>query len=368
MTKLLVVGAGIFGLSTAWSAIKRGATVEIVEQAAIPNPVGSSVDQHRLIRHPYGPQDGYTRMVVDAYAAWDRMWADLGRTLYAHSGTLMFEDRSGGWLAASRAALDSCGIAHRRPSPAELARRYPALIADGFADVVETETGGTLFAGDIVAALAGWLRTKGAALHENARVRDIDPARAAVTLADGRTLSGDALVVTAGPWTNRLVPAMAARMTPSRQTILYLDPPSDWQGIWNDMPLLLDLDEAGTFYLVPPRQGRGLKVGVHTFSNEGDPDEPRVADTAAAEALLAVCARRLARLDAYRIRAAKTCFYDTVADERFIVEPLGARAYVATGFSGHGFKFGSIVGERIAGAAIDGGSPATLTRWAAGHL
>jgi glycine/D-amino acid oxidase-like deaminating enzyme len=52
MTKLLVVGAGIFGLSTAWSAVKQGAKVEIVEQAAIPNPIGSSVDQHRLIRYP----------------------------------------------------------------------------------------------------------------------------------------------------------------------------------------------------------------------------------------------------------------------------------------------------------------------------
>jgi sarcosine oxidase len=108
--------------------------------------------------------------------------------------------------------MDSCGVAHTRP--ADLARRYPALIPEGFADVLEAETGGTLFAGDIVAALADWLRAKGAVLHAGAPVRDIDPARAAATLADGRRLSGDALVVCAGPWTNRLVPVMAARMTP----------------------------------------------------------------------------------------------------------------------------------------------------------
>ncbi|MBI3505988.1 MAG: FAD-dependent oxidoreductase [Proteobacteria bacterium] len=367
MTRLLVVGAGIFGLSTAWSAVKRGLQVELVEQAAIPNPIGSSVDQHRLIRHPYGPQGGYTRMTSDAYGAWDRLWADLGRTLYAPSGTLMFEDVAGSWLAASRTAMDACGVPHTRPSPAELARRYPALIAENFADVLAADTGGTLFAGDIVAALAGWLPAHGAILHAHAAVRDIDPNRNEVTLADGRRLSGDALVVCAGPWTNRLVPAMEARMTPSRQTILYLDPPAGWDGIWNDMPLLLDLAASGTFYLVPPRQGRGLKVGVHTFSNEGDPDEPRVADAAACEHLLAVCARRLARLDEYRIRLAKTCFYDTVADERFIVEPLGPAAYVATGFSGHGFKFGALVGERIAEAVAGGLEAAALTRWAAGH-
>ncbi len=168
MTKLLVVGAGIFGLATAWSAIKRGASVEIVEQAAIPNPVGSSVDQHRLIRHPYGPQGGYTRMTSDAYEAWDRLWADLGQKLSAPSGTLMFGDVAGDWLAASRTAMDACGVAHRRPAAADLARRYPALIADGFADVLEADTGGTLFAGDIVAALAAWLRAHGAVMHANA--------------------------------------------------------------------------------------------------------------------------------------------------------------------------------------------------------
>ncbi len=199
-------------------------------------------------------------------------------------------------------------------------------------------------------------------------MRDIDPASNEARLADGRRLTGDALVVCAGPWTNRLVPSMARRMTPSRQTIVYLDPPADWAGIWNDMPLLLDIAASGTFYLVPPRQGRDLKVGVHTFSNEGDPDEPRVANKAAAEHLLAVCARRLARLGEYRIRSAKTCFYDTVADERFIVEKLGPSAYVATGFSGHGFKFGAVIGERIAGAAIAGADPGALTHWAAGHL
>ncbi len=368
MTKLLVVGAGIFGLSTAWSAVKRGATVEIVDQASIPNPIGSSVDQHRLIRYPYGPQEGYTRMVAQAYASWDRMWADLGRTLYAPSGSLMFEDASDGWIAQSRRTMDACGVASTRPTPADIAGRWPALIPDGFADALASETGGTLFAGDIVAALADWLRARGAVLHAGAKVRDIDPARAAVTLEDGRTLSGDALVVCAGPWTNRLVSPMAGRMTPSRQTIVYLEPPADWAGVWGDMPLLLDKAASGAFYLVPPRQGRGLKVGFHTFSNVGDPDEPRVADAASAEQLLGVCSRRLARLAEYRIVSAKTCFYDTVADERFIVEPLGPNALVATGFSGHGFKFGAVVGERIAGAAIGGDSPAALTRWAAGHL
>lgn len=40
--KVLVVGGGIVGLSTAWSLVKRGFDVELFEQGPLPNPVGSS--------------------------------------------------------------------------------------------------------------------------------------------------------------------------------------------------------------------------------------------------------------------------------------------------------------------------------------
>ena len=78
----LVLGAGIMGLSAAWGLARRGFAVRIVEQDAIPNPRGSSVDHHRLIRHAYGAQAGYMRMVDPAYAAWDMVWRDLGEVLH----------------------------------------------------------------------------------------------------------------------------------------------------------------------------------------------------------------------------------------------------------------------------------------------
>src|SRR5690242_10146212 len=69
---IAIVGAGIMGLAAAWALAKRGVRVSVFEQYAIPNPLGSSVDQHRLIRYPYGSEAGYTRMNDAAFAAWDR--------------------------------------------------------------------------------------------------------------------------------------------------------------------------------------------------------------------------------------------------------------------------------------------------------
>ena len=52
--KAIIVGGGVMGLGTAWGLVREGHQVELFEQGALPNPLASSVDEHRLIRHPYG--------------------------------------------------------------------------------------------------------------------------------------------------------------------------------------------------------------------------------------------------------------------------------------------------------------------------
>lgn len=365
--KIAIVGAGIMGLATAWALVKRGHRVEVLDQGPIPNPLGSSVDQHRLIRHPYGASLGYTRMVSDAYAAWDRMWDDLGEAHYAATGSLILETPPAEWARASRENLRAAGIPFREPAPSDIARLYPALLPpDGGTLALATDTGGTLFAEAIVAGLARWLAAKGARLRPLTRVRDIDPARAAATLESGERVSGDALLVAAGPWTNKLVPALAARMTPSRQIVLYVDPPFDLAEAWRRHPLVLDKHADGSIYVVPPRQGRALKIGFHTFSKTGDPDAPRVATPDEVDRLSAFCRRRLRRFDEYGRALPKICFYDVTDDENFLAEALAPACWAVTGFSGHGFKFGAVLGERFADGLTGAMAPAALADWTAG--
>lgn len=367
--RVLVVGAGIMGLATAWALVRRGHQVEILDSGPIPNPVGSSVDQHRLIRHPYGDSLGYTRMVDDAYAAWDRLWADLGETHYAPTGSLILETPPAAWAYASRETLRAAGIPFRTPAADDIARRYPVLLPPAEDCVtIETDTGGTLFADGIVAGLARWLVARGARLRPLTKVRDIEPARAAATLDTGERLSADALLVAAGPWTNRLVPSLVTVMTPSRQIVLYFEPPYDLALAWQRAPLMLDKTPEGSIYVVPPRQGRALKIGFHTFSKTGDPDAPRVAERAEVEKLVALCRRRLRRFEEYGPARPKICFYDVTDDEGFRVASLGPACLAVTGFSGHGFKFGAILGERFAEGLTGGLAPSDLASWAAGRI
>lgn len=68
---VIVVGAGIAGLSTAWSLVKAGHGVSIVEQGPIPNPLAASGDHHRIIRSAYRAGTGYARLAHEAHEAWE---------------------------------------------------------------------------------------------------------------------------------------------------------------------------------------------------------------------------------------------------------------------------------------------------------
>src|SRR5258708_39931478 len=122
--KISIVGGGIRGLGAAGALARDGHSVTVFEQGTLPNPLGSSVDEHRLIRHPYGAERGYTRMIGPAYAAWDQLWADLGATHYAPTGTLVL-DRGDPWTADTAETLAAEGIPFKRVGPRGVIQAYP---------------------------------------------------------------------------------------------------------------------------------------------------------------------------------------------------------------------------------------------------
>ena len=126
----------------------------LYEQGPIPNPLASSCDQHRLIRFTYGAMTGYARMVHEAYAAWERLWADLGRSHYRATGTLMVAREDDGWVGSRRSVWQAWRLPFetgRRPSsPAPAVPRL--LGAPRYA--LYTPTGGVLFAERILAISA----------------------------------------------------------------------------------------------------------------------------------------------------------------------------------------------------------------------
>lgn len=375
--RILIVGAGIYGLCAAWALTRAGHAVVVFEQATVGNALGSSGDRHRLIRYAYGETPGYMRMVGDSYRAWERVWRDLGAKLQIETGTLALGQAGTHWCAQSQALLQADGHDVETLDRAALAARFPLIEPHGIEQAFYLKTGGALLADRITTTLARWLREKGVEIWENASVAAVEPQAGSIRLTGGSVETGDLVLVCAGPWIGRLAPELAASVTPSRQVVVYLEPPAAQKPVWARHPMLLDIGDGAGFYLVPPvdapdlpgRPGgcTGLKIGDHSFTLTGDPDRDRQPAPEEAAPILAQCARRLRGFAGFRVAELKTCFYTVEPREHFIARPLGKAGWALSCCSGHGFKFASAIGEGFA-ALLQGRIAADhFIRWVGGE-
>jgi glycine/D-amino acid oxidase-like deaminating enzyme len=363
--KILIVGCGIAGLATAWSLVRRGFEVEMFEQGPIPNPKGSSWDEHRITRHAYGEFEGYAYLMPEAFRLWDRMWKDLGVTHYDPCGAVYFQREETPWYHGTSTALTRMGIGFRDIPLAKAEKRFPMLNLDTVTRVVETDGAGMLFPSRIVLDLVVFLVGKGVIFHGNHLVSEIDAERATVT-ANGTTYAGDRVVVAAGAWADRLVPSLRAEATPSRQAVMFLAPPPEYAHAWSEASVMADLGADSSCYILPPRRGTRLKFGDHVFTRRGDADEDRTATDLDVQRLVRVLKRVVKDVDRYQVLERKACFYTVTEDEHFIQRAVGARGWLISACSGHGFKLGALTGELAAQALSGERSADEVTAKAAG--
>ncbi|BAZ47492.1 FAD-dependent oxidoreductase [Nostoc sp. NIES-4103] len=366
--KVIVIGAGIMGLSAAWALQRDGHQVTVYEKGEIPNHQGSSVDQHRLIRFPYGDQLGYTCMVFDAYQAWEKLWRDIGRKFYVQTGTLILagENADREWVTSSAITLEKLNLPTRWLQADQLKDNFPLFLFNDIESALYLQSGGVLLAEQIIKALSQHLKNRGVTFHTQTMVSEIDVERARIVLANKNIVDADILIVAAGPWINNLLPDFSGRVTPSRQVIIYLEAPALLAAKWARTPMVFDFDLSSGFYMVPSVLGTQIKVGDHNFTMTGTPDSERFVQEAEAYAIYKLCQRRLKNFNQYHFKGARTCFYTVAPQERFIVESKGS-SWIMTGFSGHGFKFGPLLGLALAETIAGHHHKYELSQWAAGR-
>jgi glycine/D-amino acid oxidase-like deaminating enzyme len=300
------------------------------------------------------------------------LWEDLGERHYWETGTLCIASRegeaaAGEWMHKSAVTLERCGHKPEMLDQSRLSLRFPLIDPSDVEGGLYLPSGGVLFADKILDGLKEYLDDHDVALRPKTKVVEVDVDRARLVLEGGETVEADAVIVAAGAWINRLMPALRPRLTPSRQVLAYMHPPEELDDLWAKSPIILDIDPMAGFYAVPPRGGTQLKLGDHRYSLEGDPDAPRKASEAEIEQLAARCGRRLTGWAGYRLERLEVCFYIVEPQQRFIVERAGKAGWVLSACSGHGFKFGPVIGQRLAEAMILD-KPEQLTAWAAGKI
>jgi glycine/D-amino acid oxidase-like deaminating enzyme len=317
-----------------------------------------------LIREAYGADLGYARLVREAWGSWDRVWDDLGVRHYVATGTLALATDTSGWTHDSRTALTQLGWHHESLSREAVAERFPWLVTTDIDWALRLDSGGVLLADLILGSLRDHLAAAGVELRPNTPVLTIDASAGILGLeTDSRKF--DAIVVAAGPWTTQLRPELSNRLTPSRQVLAYATPPPQFAAAWATAPMLLDVGRAG-FYAVPPVAGTNLKIGDHGFSLTGDLSADRNACSDEVLQVFESARGRFVDFEDYELIGDKVCFYTVETSERFVLDRRD-RMWGISGLSGHGFKFGPLLGEGIAAGVLGERSVDELAEWAAGR-
>ncbi|WP_420346112.1 NAD(P)/FAD-dependent oxidoreductase [Pelagibius sp.] len=364
--KVLIVGGGIVGLATAWALVRQGHNPVLFEQGPLPHEGGASYDQHRLIRLPYADQRGYCAMVIDALAAWSRLWDDLGETPYAEIGSLAVSTEEDDWTDRSRITLDALSLDYDTLDAADIHARYPFLALPAGAWGLFNRRGGLLFAARIVDSLVRYLRHRGVELRDETRIVGVDPAAGCLSLADGSRESAEAIVVAAGAWTAKLFPELARRAVPHRQVVTYLEPPEAYAEAWAAAPAMVHLSNAADIYAAPPVAGSELKFGAAAHRRPADPDTLDPLGDGEAAGVAAAFRGVLRDLDDYRILRGRLCPYGIAPDSRFVTERTGGVTVIG-GCSGHMFKFGAVMGEELARTATGERPYEDFRTWAEGR-
>lgn len=359
---VIVVGAGIAGLSTAWSLTKRGHSVTLIEQGTIPNPLAASGDHHRIIRRAYGAATGYGNLITTAYEAWDEMWADLGTRHLDPRGFLCVSREPGDEAERYLEGLRAGGFPFEYVEAGVAARRWPFLEAGAFRYAFFSTEGGALHCRRIAADLANWLRAKGANVYENSKVVSVDSDAGSVALQTGETLQADRVVVTAGAWVLKLFPDLDGTLKTYRTAVVYLEPPAELKAVWATAPVILDVGGITDGYIIPPSGDGGLKFGsgLHKVATS-DADWNREPVDGEGEAIRDLFAPPIARTADHAVTGVVTCAYTFTADETFYATERG-RCLIVSACSGHGYKFGAAVGRRVA-EAVDDRDVEALGRW-----
>ena len=350
----IVIGAGGMGSASAYHIAKSGANVLVLEQFQRGHTFGSSHGETRIIRFFYD-KPFYTELMKTAYSEWRDLESASGKQLLFITGSVNIGKSGNQYVISVRQSLDAAGVESEWWDAKQLAKKFPQFHMSNDMDILWQKDTGFLYASECVLTHLQLAERNGAIVRENTSVKRIDWQTDVPTIhTEKDNFLGRKVIVTAGAWTSSLLSDLTLPLTVTKQQVCYYKPTNIEMFQPNNYPVFTEITDDGEFiYGISYFGKNGAKVARHGMGQAYLPDEcNRQPDVDYIDHIDTYVKERIPGLG--KSTHAEVCLYTETPDEDFIIDthPECEDILIAAGFSGHGFKFCSLVGRIMGDLAI----------------
>jgi len=357
--QVVIAGLGAMGSAACFHLARRGVDVVGFDKHDVPNLMGSSGGESRIIRLCYFEHPDYVPLLQRSYTLWHELARDAQQPIIEITGGLFVGAPDSGLVSGSKRAADEHTLPHEMLSHAVLRERFPQFAVTDEMIALYEPTGGFIRPEMAIAAHARLAQQHGARIHAHEPVIDwrADDAGVFVTTSQ-RTVRAKKLVVCAGPWTAQLVHALGSTLTVTRQILAWVMPSDPAPFALGALPVWAMEHSEGDFHYGFPilDPAKGLKLGRHDPAEQTNPDDVVRRALAGDEDVVRPFLRKHMPGANGPLREVYVCMYTNSPDAHFLIDrhPEHDNVLIATGFSGHGFKFATVIGEALADLAQRG--------------
>ncbi len=358
---VIVIGAGSMGMAAGSFLSKSGKRTLLLDSYDPPHNKGSHHGDTRMIRYAYAEGEEYVPFVLKARELWRDLEKETGRELFLQTGVLNAGDHQSKFVQNIISSSKTYSLPLEVLSSHEVNERWPGMtLPENYIGCYEP-TSGVLKCEECIEAYRELAEKYGAEVLTNQKVKELYIHGKKVTVrTEEQTFSSDALIVSAGAWSGPLLAKLKLNLPlkPVRKTFAWFDAHEELYNSQSFPAFAVDAPQ-GLYYGFPSINGSGLKTGRHDGGDRINPDEPLAlfGEQEEDESDLAGFLNRYMP-ESGPLKFGKTCMYTMTPDEKFIIDlhPNHSNVAIASGFSGHGFKFSSAVGQVLSELIIAGKS------------
>lgn len=353
-----VIGVGTAGSMALWRLAARGIDVHGFEQFGVGHDRSAAGGETRMFRTTSLKHASYVDLARESRFLWDELERESGHKIREVCGELVMGSGDAPGLVKAREFAKEFDLNCEDLDVAQVRRRFPQHKPRPTDTFLLDKDAGFLRSDLAVVAAARVAEEMGATLRQYSRVEAIEPDADGVTVcADGHAYRFQAAVVAAGPWAGRLIPYLDPLIQVRRpvQAWFAVRHPADFAA--GGFPGFLRTGQ-DSYYGFPSIDGATIKMGLASDYNKVVANQdhlPRTVTVEEIERFREVAAEYFNGLYPEPVRVGAWMEGYTTDNQAVVgLMPDVPSLIALTGFSGHGFKFASLMGEVAVDFACDG--------------